>query len=59
MVQIFPQSLDLEEFLKLPETKPATEYINREIIQAFLPKTCHSRLQRKLVRTINRVIAER
>jgi hypothetical protein len=28
-----PASLTLEEFLKLPETKPACEYIDGEVIQ--------------------------
>jgi len=27
------QSLTLEEFLTLPETKPASEFINGEIVQ--------------------------
>jgi Uma2 family endonuclease len=37
--------LTLEEFLKLPETKPASEYIEGEIIQKPMPKIKHSRLQ--------------
>jgi Uma2 family endonuclease len=48
-------SLTLEEFLKLPETKPASQYIDGEIIQKPMPKTRHSRLQSKLVETINEV----
>ncbi|MBD1937045.1 Uma2 family endonuclease [Microcoleus sp. FACHB-68] len=59
MVQISPQSLNLEEFLKLPETKPASEYINGEIIQKSMPKTRHSRLQGKLISTINEVVEDR
>ncbi|OLP17811.1 hypothetical protein BST81_12135 [Leptolyngbya sp. 'hensonii'] len=49
-------SLTLEEFLKLPETKPASEYVEGEIIQKPMPKTRHSRLQGKLIETINRVV---
>ncbi|MBR8828333.1 MAG: Uma2 family endonuclease [Gomphosphaeria aponina SAG 52.96 = DSM 107014] len=49
-------SLSLEEFLKLPETKPASEYINGEIIQKPMPQGKHSRLQSKLVTNINQVI---
>ncbi len=45
----------LEEFLKLPETKPASEYIDGEIIQKPTPKTRHSRLQGKLIDAINEV----
>ena len=46
----------LEEFLKLPETKPASIYIDGEIIQKPMPKTHHSRLQGKLINGINEVI---
>ncbi|MFE1748341.1 Uma2 family endonuclease [Coleofasciculus sp. H7-2] len=58
MVQISSKSITLEEFLKLPETKPATEYINGEVIQKPMPKTRHSRLQEKLTGTINGVVEE-
>lgn len=37
-------SLTLEAFLKLPETKPASEYLDGEMIQKPVPKTRHSRL---------------
>lgn len=47
------QNLTLEEFLNLPETKPASEYIDGEIIQKPMPKGKHSRLQGKLVTNIN------
>ncbi len=43
----------LEEFLKLPETKPASEYINGEIVQKSMPKGKHSRLQLMLCNIIN------
>ena len=48
----------LEEFLKLPETKPASEYIEGEIIQKPMPKTKHSRLQGQFLRVINEVVVE-
>ena len=38
------QKLNLEELLKLPETKPASEYINDKIIQKPITKGRHSRL---------------
>jgi Uma2 family endonuclease len=47
--------LTLEEFLKLPETKPASEYINGEIFQKPMPKGKHSRLQIKFCTSINDV----
>lgn len=49
------QPLTLEEFLKLPETKPASEFINREIIQKPMPQGEHSRLQFKLCAVVNEV----
>ncbi|MEH2380779.1 MAG: Uma2 family endonuclease [Nostoc sp.] len=51
--------LSLEEFLKLPETKPASIYIDGEIIQKPMPKTRHSRLQAKLINGINEVTEKR
>ena len=49
------KAITLEEFLKLPETKPASEYINGEIIQKPIPKGKHSRLQLRLCETLNNV----
>ena len=51
-----PGALTLEEFLKLPETKPASEYLDGEIVQKPMPKTRHSRLQAKLTAAINDVV---
>ena len=47
--------ITLEEFLKLPETKPASEYVDGKIIQKPMPKGRHSRLQGKLCAAINDV----
>jgi Uma2 family endonuclease len=55
MVQVPTQTLTLEEFLKLPETKPASEYIDGEIIQKPMPQGKHSTLQGELVTNINAV----
>jgi Uma2 family endonuclease len=33
-----PPQLSLEDFLQLPETKPASEYINGKIYQKPMPK---------------------
>ncbi|MDJ0510328.1 MAG: Uma2 family endonuclease [Crocosphaera sp.] len=48
-------SLTLETFLKQPETKPAREYIDEDIIQKNIPQARHSRLQGKLIYHINEV----
>ena len=43
----------LEEFLKLPETKPAREYINGKIYQKPMREGKHSTLQSELISAIN------
>jgi Uma2 family endonuclease len=45
MVQLPTKTLSLEEFLKLPETKPASEYIDGQIIQKPMPQGKHSIIQ--------------
>jgi len=52
-------TLTLEEFLKLPETKPSLEYINGQVIQKPMPQGKHSKLQGKLVTAINEVVESR
>lgn len=49
MVQTPTKPLSLQEFLNLPETKPASEYINGEVIQKPMPQGKHSILQRELI----------
>jgi Uma2 family endonuclease len=58
MTAITDQPLTLEEFLKLPETKPSSEYINGKIFEKPMPKGRHSRLQGKLCTTINQIAEE-
>lgn len=43
----------LQEFLKLPETKPAKEFINGKIYQKPMPQGKHSTLQIELAAAIN------
>ncbi len=50
MVQTPTKPITLEEFLALPETQPASEYINGEIVQKPMPQGKHSRLQNRLLR---------
>ncbi len=54
MVQA-PTKITLEEFLKLPETKPYSEYINGQVIQKPMPQGKHSKLQFELITAINAV----
>jgi Uma2 family endonuclease len=56
MVQLPPQVLTLAEFLALPETEPASEYIDGQVIQKPMPQGKHSVIQGELISLINRVI---
>jgi len=47
------QALSLEEFLALPETKPASEYFKEEVTQKPMPQGKHSILQVELASVIN------
>ncbi|MGB2923689.1 MAG: Uma2 family endonuclease [Limnothrix sp.] len=48
MVQAATKPLTLAEFLELPETKPASEFISGTIIQKPMPQGKHSLIQREL-----------
>jgi Uma2 family endonuclease len=52
---IAAKPITLETFLELPETKPASEYIDGQIKQKLMPQGEHSLLQGKLVSNINQV----
>jgi Uma2 family endonuclease len=56
MVRIPSKSITLEEFLALPETKPASEYIDGQIIQKPMRKGKHSVIQGELILAINSVL---
>jgi Uma2 family endonuclease len=47
--------LSLTDFLNLPETEPASEYIDGQIYQKPMPKGKHSAIQTFLAPTINQV----
>ncbi|MGB3786402.1 MAG: hypothetical protein WA949_00225 [Phormidesmis sp.] len=55
MVRPQPRPMTLEAFLALPDTKPASDFINGQIIQKPVPQGKHSRLQDKLVNVINEI----
>jgi Uma2 family endonuclease len=46
-------ALTLDKFLKLPETKPASEFIDGKIIQKPMPQGSHSIIQGEAITTIN------
>jgi Uma2 family endonuclease len=54
MVQIPEKTLTIAEFLQLPETKPATEYIEG-LVQKPMSQGKHSKLQGRFVAEINNI----
>jgi Uma2 family endonuclease len=58
MVQTPVRQITLEEFLALPDTKPASEYIDGEIIQKPMPQGQHSIIQKKLLLTIDPILTD-
>lgn len=53
MVQTPSKLITLEEFLKLPETEPASEYIDGHIIQKPMPQGKHSTIQTEFSTAVN------
>lgn len=53
MVQAPVKTITLDEFLQQPDTKPASEYIDGEIIQKPMPKAEHSGIQIDLAKAID------
>ena len=53
MVTTPAQNITLQEFLALPETKPASEYLDGKIIQKPVPKGKHSTIQAELIIALN------
>ena len=49
-------TLTLTDFLALPETKPASEFIDGQILQKPMPQGKHSQLQSSLITTLNLAI---
>jgi Uma2 family endonuclease len=59
MVQSPLKTITLEEFLKLPETKPASEYIDGRIIKKPMPQGKHSTIQTEFSNTFNLIFKAR
>jgi Uma2 family endonuclease len=56
MVQTPSKTLTLDEFLKLPETEPASEFIDGRIVQKPMPQGKHSTIQSDLTPAINTIL---
>jgi Uma2 family endonuclease len=52
---LLSSGVSIQEFLQLPETKPASEYIDGKIYQKPMPQGKHSRIQTRLSTGINAV----
>ncbi|MGA1284896.1 MAG: Uma2 family endonuclease [Prochlorothrix sp.] len=59
MVQTPVQPLTLAAFLGLPETKPASEFIEGQIFQKPMPQGKHSSIQTELAALINQCLRQR
>jgi Uma2 family endonuclease len=59
MIQTVSQKTTLAEFLAMPETKPANEFLNGAIYQKPMPQGKHSIIQRELTFTIDRPLRDR
>ena len=53
MVQAPSKTLTLAEFLQLPETKPASEYVDGQIVLKPMPQGKHSAIQGEFLPAIN------
>jgi Uma2 family endonuclease len=51
-----PSTCSLEEFLRQPETKPASEYIDGRVDQKPMPQGKYSRLQTRFPNEINQIL---
>jgi Uma2 family endonuclease len=56
MVQTPIKPLTLDAFLAMPETKPASEFIDHQIIQKPMPQGKHSTVQGDFVPAVNTVL---
>src|SRR5262249_46354982 len=58
-VAISRHELTLDEFLKLPDEKPALEYFDGEVTQKVAPQPQHSVLQAWLIQWLNPLLRSR
>lgn len=56
MVQTSAPPTTLEAFLALPETKPASEYVQERIIKKPMPQRKHSTIQRDFTMAVEGVL---
>jgi Uma2 family endonuclease len=59
MVQSPAKTITLDEFLQRPETKPASEYIDGQIIKKPMPQGRHSTIKTELSTTVNVIFKPR
>jgi Uma2 family endonuclease len=56
MVQTPIKPISIEDFLKLPETKPASEFVDGQIIQKPMPQGKHSTIRGGLISAIDSIL---
>lgn len=59
MTTTLHEPITLEEFLNLPQTKPASEFLDGYVYQKPMPQGKHSRLQLKLCDAVNQVAEDK
>ena len=59
MVATAQTQLSLDQFLAMPETKPASEYVDGIVTQKPMPQLKHSRIQSRLCREIDQFAEDR
>jgi Uma2 family endonuclease len=58
MVQTKVKPISIEDFLQLPETKPASEFVDGQIIQKPMPQGKHSTLRGGLICAIDSILKQ-
>ena len=58
MVQTPVRQITLAEFLALPDTKPASEYIDGKVVQKSMPQMQHSVIQKQVLSTIDPILSD-
>lgn len=56
MIQAIAKPISLDEFLQLPETQPASEYVRGQVVRKPLSSDKSSRLRKTLLKKINSVL---
>jgi Uma2 family endonuclease len=56
MIPVLAKPITLDEFLAMPETEPASEFIHGQISPKPIPQGSHSTIQGELLSAINAIV---